>query len=963
MKKIITILLSGLMVGNLFSQWTPVTLEKKFEKTSLIKYHYKLDLQGIREKLSRAEEPGSNAKAVEISLPTGGKIEKFAVYSFPVVVKELSEQYQLGSYVGVGIDDPTKYLRFSVSPIDFQSMVIKNGIYEFIDPQNGDKTIYGLHSKTKPTGGKNFICSTKEGNAATQQIDNMFKHGKSFVNQTNDFAKMSDKKYRTMRLAISTTGEYTTFHGGTIAGALSAINATMTRVNGVFEKEFALHLNVQNFPNIIYTNSANDPYTNNLNIQLQQTLTANVGEGNYDIGHLFNAAGNNGNAGCIGCVCIDPTSAEPRGKGAAFTQSVSPVGDNFDIDFVAHEMGHQLGANHTFSFGLEGAGVGVEPGSGSTIMGYAGITGSNTDVQPHSDPYFHFVSIGQVQANLIDKTCDVETSIANNPPVIAPLSTYNIPKGTAFVLTASATHEGNAPLTYTWEQVDDASVTINKNNVGNTSTGATFRSAAPTSSPIRYFPKLSSVMNGVLDNSNNTWESVSKVPRTTKFGVTVRDNNPDPEQQQTQSAEQTIIVGNDGPFQINTHYGASNGPSLIEWDVANTNTAPYNVANVKIDYTTDEGANWITLAASTSNDGVEEFIFPASLDGQTIKVRVSSIDNIFYAVKPIGIISYMSCDGTAPTGLATNNITSNSANISWVPIAGANSYVVRYKKVSDVIWQEVTSTTSYLTLSNLMDNTLYEAQVGAVCSNTTGSFSNSINFTTKVLTYCILTSGTPVDEYISNVTVANINNTSGPSAYTNYGTDPLKLVNLTQGSSYTISVSKGWSGTPFEDGVAAWIDFNRNGIFEANEKVLSSNPNKITPVSAIFTVPSSAVANQELKMRVALGYNMVPEACEPFQYGEVEDYNVIISSVLGTGEVKDSKIAISLYPNPVSDILNITNVSDKANYKIYGTTGQLVNQGNVMNKQVNVSGLIKGGYVIEIEEKGKDSFKSKFIKK
>ena len=187
-------------------------------------------------------------------------------------------------------------------------------------------------------------------------------------------------------------------------------------------------------------------------------------------------------------------------KGSGYTAPADgvPSGDTFDIDYVAHELVHQLGANHTFSHDLEGTGVNMEPGSGSTIMGYAGITGATTDVQSNSDPYYHFASIDQIQSNLISTTCDVETAIANNPPTIAALQNYTIPKSTAFVLTASATDpEGNA-LTYTWEQADDASVSISNANLGNTTSGASFRSLTGTSNPTRYFPKLSTVLAGNL---------------------------------------------------------------------------------------------------------------------------------------------------------------------------------------------------------------------------------------------------------------------------------------------------------------------------------------------------------------------------------------------------------------------------------------------------------------------------------
>ncbi|MCB4235869.1 PKD domain-containing protein [Kaistella anthropi] len=98
-------------------------------------------------------------------------------------------------------------------------------------------------------------------------------------------------------------------------------------------------------------------------------------------------------------------------------------------------------------------------------MGYAGITGA-TDVQAHSDAYFHYYSIYQVQNNLTSKTCAVETAVANTPPVITAMPDITIPKGTAFVLSAQATDAEGDPLTYTWEQVDNATSTTTIANLG-----------------------------------------------------------------------------------------------------------------------------------------------------------------------------------------------------------------------------------------------------------------------------------------------------------------------------------------------------------------------------------------------------------------------------------------------------------------------------------------------------------------
>jgi hypothetical protein len=141
------------------AQWSPTTFRgEKTRASSEIKNYYSLDISLLKSQLAKAQETGKNAKPVTISLPTlDGKIEKFAVYSFPVVVKELAEQYQLGSYVGVGVDDPGKYLRFSLAPDDFQSMIIKDGKYEFIEPADKDKTVYGVHPKTDKSNEGSFV--------------------------------------------------------------------------------------------------------------------------------------------------------------------------------------------------------------------------------------------------------------------------------------------------------------------------------------------------------------------------------------------------------------------------------------------------------------------------------------------------------------------------------------------------------------------------------------------------------------------------------------------------------------------------------------------------------------------------------------------------------------------------------------------------------------------------------------
>ncbi|MGE8553568.1 MAG: reprolysin-like metallopeptidase [Chryseobacterium jejuense] len=643
------------------AQWNKAEPQQKIIKKSDRSVYYQLDIDQIRTQLSRAPKIGEGSP-ITMSLPNiEGKIERFTVNSFPVMDEALAKQYQLGSYVGVGIDDPSKYIRFSVAPNDFQSMMIApDGKYEFIEPATADKSYYSIHGKTSKNEHA-FVCNTREDKEAIAKIQKLMNSGAA--------AKSNNKTFHTLRLAISVTGEYTAFFGG-VTGALTQINATLSRVNGVFEREFNIHVNAINAPKLIFTNATTDPYSNsNLmckwNYELMNTLHGgayDVTDADFDIGHLFGATGGGGSAGCIGCIGSNDTSTsnDPNCgnspspgnyKGSGYTSpginyyasgtwnqnstaQLPPSGDAFDIDFVAHEMGHQFGDSHTYSFYEDFLNQEVEPGSGSTIMGYAGITGPSTDVQKHSDVYFHNVSIEQVQTNLASVTADVETPITNNPPVVTAMpTTYTIPKSTAFVLTASATDPDGDALTYCWEQVNPSSLGngVTKSNIGATSSGANFRSWVPTTSPTRYFPKLSTVLGGAVKNTND-FEAASTVARTTNFRVTVRDNKPGG-QAQSAYATQKVVVGLAAAFTVNTTSLNSNANSTIKWTVSGTTASPYNVANVKIDYTEDNGTTWNVLAASVPNNGSASVFIPANLAGKNIHLRVSAIGNVFYAVK------------------------------------------------------------------------------------------------------------------------------------------------------------------------------------------------------------------------------------------------------------------------------------------------------------------------------------------
>ena len=612
---------------------------------------FSLDLDKLKAQLDGVPSRNniSSSSMAEIYFPdNNGGMERFQVSETSTLAPEIALKYpNIKTYIGFSLDNPGTRIRFSITPQGLKTMsTYPNKPTLFTVPLNkGNVSQYITYDRNVRIDSKeDFECLTENEYVPIKEIT-------SFNRDAND------QILRTLRIAISTTGEYTNFwddgdntNGDAQEDALAAVVSTLNRTNEVFEVDMAVTFQLVSGTEIIYPTASTDPYSSSSpNGQLQSTLTSEVGESNYDIGHLFDYGSNNGNAGCIGCVCVDGQ----KGSGFSSHQFTDNDGgpymdDFFDIDYVPHEIGHQMGGNHTFSMSSEGTGVNYEPGSGTTIMGYAGITGAD-DVQDHSDPYFHYGTINQVLNNLENKTCWTSTVITNNPPVANAGSDYTIPQGTAFKLVGSATDlDERDVLTYSWEQVDDGITT--RSTFGPTKTsGAVWRSRPPSTNPTRYMPVKSRVLSGELTETNPgvtvdniSWETVSTVARSLDFALTVRDRsetNGTGQFPQSDFDFMTVTVdGNSGPFAVisqtaNETWNVGESQT-VTWDVAGTASGIVNTPTVNIYLSTDGGLTFPFLAANNvANDGSHTFsVPPTNGDSNQLRIMVEGNDNIFYAV-------------------------------------------------------------------------------------------------------------------------------------------------------------------------------------------------------------------------------------------------------------------------------------------------------------------------------------------
>lgn len=674
---------------------------------------FRLNAAALDRKLDTAPmEFSESAKqtVTVLSVPDpNGNLMRFRIEESPILSPQIAAQFPAWkTYQGYGIDDPTATARFSITDTGFDGYILSSkGTYSINPYQRNDRENYIVfYKKDYGEPRRQFHCLLDEMVSEGKSISDV--SGKTFDFFAPEF--VHGAQIRTYNLGIATTFEYTNIFrqpGDTNAQAqtrgFNQVTISANRIIAVYRKELAVSFTLVSGTNLVYAVNPETPadYSNSGSPDLAANVTnlnAILGAAAYDVGHVFGSSDNG--VASLSSVC---TANKARG----YSGQPNPVGDPFDVDYVAHEMGHQFAANHTFNTQANCNAVPLnsrkEPGSAVTIMGYAGICSGNSNVARNSIDTFHVHSLTEA----INFVTNVGTggscgtlSGTNSPPVITPLSNFTIPFNTPFVLTANATDADGNPLTYNWEQNDASAALASYPGTPDDDDISLvfrpgFRSYLPSSGGSRTFPSLPYILNngneapvfffennalGVNCGTGRTCISGEDLPssaRTMNFRVSVRDGVGGI----SDAGTALTVIDTGTPFKVSspnspiTWFGGTT--PTISWDVSGTNGGAINAANVRISLSTDGGLTFPTvLFASTPNDGSQAVASPA-INTTTARIKVEAVGNIFFDISDTNF--------TITTTPATNGILSgrivrpNGRGIGriYVTITGGSPAITR----------------------------------------------------------------------------------------------------------------------------------------------------------------------------------------------------------------------------------------------------------------------------------------------
>lgn len=622
-----------------------------------------LDEIALRQYLESAPvefQNNGNFIPLEIPLPDG-RTEIFGLVESSILAPEIAEQHpEIKSYTGNGLNYKNAIIRLTLT---------SEGLHIVILDLNGEEIYFEKYSDDDNYLYFNYFTRDALAPANDEKGRCEADHDYSEHNQRNMDQGFSSNRnntggnLRTFRLAIAANGEFTARHGGVTPAFARVVNYVAT-INVIYRRELSIHFNLVSGTSIVFPDPVTDPYTTNdqgLNLGENQVVLDNeIGSANYDVGHLLGYEGNNSGAGLASFESVCDNFRKGQGTSG---EGDAPYAQVFFDQLISHEMGHQFGMSHSYNSVIpvcttRNPATSVEPGAGATIMSYGFTCGTDDYFSSTTEgPFLNFHTASYFQADTFINTisCQSSTSTGNNPPVVTMPPAYTIPHSTPFALTGSTdSPETDDSYTYSWEGIDIGAVEPNASTLDDTTQPPFFRSYAPTTSPTRTFPVLSSILDGTNQAKGDKLPSISIV---TNLRFTVRDNN---------TAGGGVSYGdlaitiddNIGPFLETTNLNGAyeaNSTQEITWSVNGTNvTTP----NVNILLSIDGGQTFpFSLASSTANDGSEVVTLP-SVQTSTARIKVEAIGNIFFDISNFNFsINIPGCTATNSIICPTDAVT------------------------------------------------------------------------------------------------------------------------------------------------------------------------------------------------------------------------------------------------------------------------------------------------------------------
>lgn len=606
---------------------------------------YHADLTLLHTLLMRAPMEDLSSAAVlstlTLYLPMpDGTYPPVSVVQSPVLGPTLAALYpSIKTYSVRGVDDPSLIGRLTETLTDFQALLRPTSDAIRILPikTTSDTFYLGFLTRNRTDGAEEFVHAPDEQSEPTPpgprilQLPPAKLMTPDVQSALKPLALVSGGTLRTYRLAVATTGEYYQARnlGNGDTDVVASIAAEVNNANAVFEPEVAVRMTLTS--TVLFSDPNTDPYMAGATAcQLRDAnpaaINGVINVADYDIGFAFGSGGGNGCAWYVVCLA-------DKARGAGLINVGNAPGNATGL--LVHEMGHQLGAHHTFS-GQQGSctateynpGHGYEPGSGTTIMSYRNICGSDNVQTTPAVPagrYYHTHSFDEIIANTTGgsgSTCGTTAATGNSPPSVNAGGDYTIPRGTPFSLTGSATDPDGDPLTYTWEQFDPAaSQRPIDTDLGE---GPIFRSVPPTTRPSRTFPVLSDILN----NTQTKGEILPSTDRTLTFRLTARDNRSGGG---GVAYDDSVLTVSGDPFFITSPNGGETFGAActipVTWTVGGGSVA----AQVDLEFSSNGGQSFSTLLAGTQNDGSASLVAPCQNTTQA-RIKASAVGNVFFDI-------------------------------------------------------------------------------------------------------------------------------------------------------------------------------------------------------------------------------------------------------------------------------------------------------------------------------------------